>query len=134
MLQFISQRKLMLCMVLLAGFFLLHACSSDSQPEPTLPDCIDDNVTYDNQIKPIITTYCDHPNCHNSGSSFGDYTSFQLMASVINSGLFEERVIDLPVGNNSKMPPPYATIGPDVMTSEDLQLVECWIAGGYPEN
>ena len=134
MLQSTYQKKSILFIVLLTGIFLINACSSDSQPEPTLPACIDDSITYDNQIKPIIATYCDHPNCHNSGSGFGDYTSFQLMNNIINDGLFENRVIDQPVGNSSKMPPPYATIGPNVMSDEDLELVECWIANGYPEN
>lgn len=113
---------------------LFVACTSDQLPEPISLACADDTVTYDNQIKPILDTYCSlSSNCHASGSSFGDYTNYASMQNILNESGFQNRVVDTPAGESSKMPPPY-TDGPLEIEPADFELIQCWINQNYTEN
>ncbi len=115
-------------------FFLLlliafASCTNDQLPEPAPVDC-PTAITYTANIKAIIDNSCAYAGCHVSGFGSGDFSSFASMQSAINSGSFEQRTIEV-----KNMPPSYAPDGrPKEFTPEELELVRCWIKGGYLEN
>lgn len=100
------------------------ACSTDKLPEPTVnPLCDSISITYDGLIKPIIDASCATLNCHVSGFSQGDFSSYSVMESYLNDNGFKKQVIDtkdMPIGI--------------ALTDEEFELMECWVVNGYPEN
>lgn len=116
------------------GLLCCAACTADQLSDSSSElSCSDDAVIYDNQIKPLIDTYCNIPECHDDGSSFGDYTTYAKMQSILNESNFQNRVLDKPNGDVQKMPPPYSD-GPTEIADADLEFIRCWINQGYPEN
>jgi len=117
---------------LLFSLFCLLAfssCTNDQLPEPEEVDC-PTPITYTAEIKAIIDISCSYEGCHISGFGSGDYSSYESMQGAINSGTFALRTTEL-----KNMPPSYAPDGkPKELTIEELDLVKCWIEGGYLEN
>ncbi|MFT7451313.1 MAG: hypothetical protein ACI9VN_002037, partial [Patescibacteria group bacterium] len=115
-----------------SSLFLLitfASCTNDQLPEPAVIDC-PTAITYIADIKAIIDNSCSYAGCHVSGFGSGDFTSFSSMQGAISSGAFEQRVIE-----QKNMPPSNAPDGrPTELTAEELELVRCWIKGGYLEN
>lgn len=104
------------------------SCTNDELPEPTVSDC-PIIITYIDDIKEIVDNSCAYEGCHVSGFGSGDFSSFAAMQGSINSGSFENRVV-----NQRNMPPSYAPADrPMELTAEELDLVKCWIQGGYTE-
>jgi len=94
-------------------------------------------VTYEDGIKDILATNCGYDGCHNGTSTIGadgNYNNFEGIISDINDGSFLERVVTRRDNPNSGMPPNYAEDGPEDLSSEDFQMILCWIDRGYPEN
>lgn len=121
--------KLPLLFSLLTLILLTSSCTNDQLPEPVPVDCPTE-ITYTADIKAIIDNSCSYEGCHVSGFAAGDYSSYSAMQGAINSGSFELRTVEL-----KNMPPSYAPDGkPKEFTTEELELVRCWIKGGYLEN
>lgn len=113
---------------LIAGLLpiLLLACAKDKLPVPQT-ECTE-NVTYKTDIETIIQSTCAYAGCHISGTpGILDYSTYNGLLAVVESGTFEERVL---IQRN--MPPPNAT-GPTSLTEEQLNLIRCWLEQGYPE-
>lgn len=111
---------------LLFSFMLIISCTNDQLPDV---DPCEDMVTYNDQISGIINNSCAYSGCHVTGFSSGDYSSFDALQNSINSGQFENRVL-----GSMDMPPTYAPEGkPKSLTSEEIELIECWKANGFPE-
>lgn len=108
--------------------FFCSSCTNDQLPAPSLSDC-DAVVTYTTDIQAIVENSCAYEGCHISGFGSGDFSSFEGMQGSINSGSFEKRVVE-----QQDMPPTYAPEGkPKELTTEELELVKCWIENGYQE-
>ena len=100
------------------------SCTTDKLPEPANnPLCDTLQVTYNNQIKPIIDASCAYAGCHFVGAPIGDYTDFVKLLPSLSDSKFKKRVIevkDMPEGSS--------------LSPTEFELVECWVINGYPEN
>ena len=115
--------------LLLTGtLFFAGSCTSDQLPEIPEPEFCDTvQVSWQLNIRPIVETYCAYSGCHD-GSSPGVYTSYEGMVPNLESGQVTERSII-----QRDMPPDYANAGLTELPPAELQLLECWINAGYPE-
>lgn len=119
----------------IAALLTLSRCTSDKLPVPVLgATCTDTIPVYDPQIRQIIEEACGYSGCHLDGTAPGVYSSYQGLLPNIESGAFRNRVLQLQDDPNQGMPPDYAPEGrPRNLTSEQLDLIECWLDSGYPE-
>jgi len=111
-----------------AAFFFLQmtqtSCTNDKLVENTVnPACETIQASYDNQVKAIINNSCATAGCHAPSSPLGDYSSYSGMNNILNDNKFKKRVLEL-----QDMPPSTD------LTPEELEILECWAAGEYPEN
>ena len=107
---------------------LPSSCSSDQLPEPELEFCDSlgfNALTYDADIKSIIDSKCANLGCHPSGSPNGDYTSYSNMKGDLDNNKIFNRTIEI-----GDMP----QIGSPELTSEEKDMLNCWLNAGYPEN
>ncbi len=109
----------------------IAACNFDKLPEPTVSSVCETLMpVYDGQIEAIIEESCAYSGCHEGGAAIGDYTTYQSMLSTLESGNIATRVLNL-----RDMPPSYAPDGkPKTLPDDELELIECWLANGFPEN
>ncbi len=101
------------------------SCTNDKLAEPDNAICDSLQITYDNQVKPIIDANCAFVGCHVQGFVNGDLSSFATMTPYINgnNASFEVEVITdmtMPVGG--------------FLSIADLEILRCWVNSGYPEN
>ena len=113
---------------------LFSQCTADQLPElQPLEGCDDPMITYEPDIIGIIENSCAYSGCH-LDSAPGTYDSYDGLLTVLNNGSFMERVITLKDDSNLGMPPDYApTDRSKNLTSEELQLIQCWLEAGYPQ-
>lgn len=126
-----------LILLVLQQFFT--ACTNDVLPEPAIQaQCDSMIVTYDGVVKDIINSSCAYTGCHSSGGiGIGNYGTYEGLLTVLESGLFENRVIaqkdDPAIGM-----PPNSSVYPesikDDLTEEELLIIQCWLLAGYPKN
>ena len=116
----------MLISILLLSFLI--SCDSDTLPEPSLDFCDSlqlNELTYAEEISPILEVKCNNIGCHNAGSSVGDYTNYQGLIVDLDNGTFTQTVLI-----DRRMPQQ----GSPDLTVEELNMLECWVGNGYPEN
>jgi hypothetical protein len=102
----------------------LSQCTND-QLEVVTTECTDD-IAYTTSVKPIIDETCAYVDCHDGGPSApGDYSTYRGMVSFLTEDLFVDRTIIV-----RDMPPNYAD-GQTSLTSEQLNILNCWIENGY---
>jgi hypothetical protein len=118
----------------------ISSCANDHALEmrPAVVDstCIPAGytVTYTNDIKTILETYCNNPgsiDCHEGGTSSGfDYTTYGGIAPEADSG------IQSPLYNRvfivGDMPSVF-TNGPEELSECDAAKLESWLENGAPE-
>jgi hypothetical protein len=113
--------------VLIFSAFCILSCSKDKLQD-TVAVC-NSQITYINQIKPIIDKSCAYSTCHVSGFSNGSYISYKDMEKHLLNGKFDRWVI-----NDRAMPPSYAPQGkPTSLTPEELNLILCWKKDNFIE-
>lgn len=89
--------------------------------------CIDE-ITYSNEVRPIIQNTCAYSGCHDgSGAAPGDFTSFDGIAPFLTPDRFENRSLIL-----RDMPPNYAS-GPRSLTDDEIEMMNCWVENDYKE-
>jgi len=81
------------------------------------------NTKFTAVIMPIIQANCATPNCHVSGFSFGDFTTYDGVKAKVDNGSFNNRVII-----QKNMPPSVPL--PDSL----LQKIDCWVQKGARSN
>lgn len=82
----------------------------------------DTGTSYASEIQPILNASCNFSSCHGAGSSRGDWTVYSnVKAGATN---IKNRT------TNGSMPPP----GSADLTSEQVQLIACWVADGAKNN
>ncbi len=112
----------------------LLACTNDQLPEPVLSDC-GSTITYVGEIKAIVDQSCAYDGCHVAGFSSGDFSSYEGLLPIAESGDFKDRVITQAEDEEIGMPPDYAPIDkPQDLDSLQMLLMQCWIDGGFLEN
>ena len=116
--------------------FLENACTFD-QVEMVTPSshCDTVKVAYTLQVKSILDINCASSQCHSGKNEVpGDFSNYQQMRPYLVERFFKRFVIDYKDDPFIGMPPNWASIGPKDLTSEELEVVTCWIQQGYPEN
>ena len=112
----------------------LPGCTADKLAAPSEVDCLGLMPTYETSIREIIDRTCAYSGCH-LDSAPGVYTSYSGLESVLNSGLFRQRVILVKDDPVSGMPPNNAPGNrAKNLTNEELNLIQCWLEAGFPEN
>lgn len=81
------------------------------------------DVTYSNDVKPLIEANCTASGCHGSSSLNGDYTSYSGLSASAVSGKLNERVIE-----KKDMPKEKS------LSKHDRKVIKCWIDNGAPNN
>lgn len=118
----------------LTTIMVLASCTNDKLEDNPIACSINNPATYDVEIVTIINNNCAYSGCHvTGGGAPGDYGSYSGLTTAINSGNFKSRVITQREDPNLGMPPNYAT-GPMDLSPSELELIQCWIDAGYPEN
>ncbi len=123
-----------------AGAFF--SCTNVELPPPETPAFCDAIVaSYNTNVKDIIDQSCAYSGCHDGsgGIGLGDYTSYSeiLGTGVLENGSFRNRVFGQKDDPVAGMPPNqsvYTQSQKDDLTEEELQILECWLAQGYPED
>lgn len=100
---------------------LLSACK---KAEKATPVCDGTISAYNSNIKSIINDNCTSSGCHGSGSSNGDFTSYNGLKPVLSNGKFKSQVLD-----NQTMPK-----GARNLSADQLNKIMCWYESNYPEN
>lgn len=107
-------------------FLGITACTKDNI-SPTTPNCSSLMASYVNDIQPIMNSSCAISGCHVAGFSSGDFTNYSGLKAKVDDGTVNNRTIV-----QMNMPPANST-GPTLTTAQ-LDLLNCWIEAGAPEN
>jgi hypothetical protein len=102
------------------------ACASCKKKDSgkLTPTCDGSHPTYTGQISGIISSNCNSSGCHGAGSNKGDFTSFSGLQPYLNNGSFKREVL-----TNQTMPQGSASL-----SQSQINLVQCWVNDGYPQN
>ena len=101
---------------------LFIACNKNSDIKET--SCDGSTPTFDNEISVIINTSCAISGCHpDADARHGDYSSYEAFEKHRNNGSFEKKVL-----TKQTMPKGFT------LTQEELNLIQCWVDNGFPEN
>lgn len=114
--------------LLLTIGFLAISCGDDDMPGPDPEVCSTLSPGYMNDIKPIINATCAISGCHVTGFNNGDYTNYDGLKLKADNGTLQKIVVE-----DQNMPPSNSP-GPTSLNDTEIQLIECWIADGAPNN
>lgn len=119
-----------MCLLVLLTSWL--ACTNDALPEPTEIPCMDEDLTYEADVRPIIEATCAYSGCHLGGAP-GVYNSYDGLLNDLENGSFRDRVVTQREDPNVGMPPDYAPADrPENLTEEELTTITCWLEAGFP--
>lgn len=117
-------KKIYAILIFLALGIFIVACSSDETTNPMTDTCEGIDASFSNDIFPIITTRCANDiACHSAGSGQPNFVDYQSVKDFVDNGLIEEQVVDtrlMPQGSS--------------LTQMQIDLFDCWIADGAPNN
>jgi hypothetical protein len=111
-----------IAIVLITGFSCLVISCKETPPVEELVCESEETISYQEKIIPVLEASCNIQGCHSSGFGSGDFTHYNGVLDKVNDGSLFLRL------ENGSMPP----ITP--LSSEQLQLIVCWIANGSPNN
>ena len=128
-------RLLFIGSFILSGILFFYSCASDKLPDASEILCVSSvPVTYDNQVATIINVSCAYAGCHDGVSGApGDYNSYSGLADIITDGSFVSRTFTFREDPSVGMPPNNAS-GPIDLSQAELELLQCWVDAGFPEN
>ena len=86
-------------------------------------DCSSISSAYNADMKPLIANNCNTSGCHGTGSSQGDFTTYNGLKAVADNGKLEEMVI-----HEKKMPPS------NPLPLDDRKNLKCGLEAGAPNN
>lgn len=106
-------------LVFVAAIGLAAGCKEKIERVP----CNGTTPTWDGEVANIVMANCSGSDCHDAGSSRGDFTTYAGMQDDLLNGSFETEVLE-----TRRMP--------QVGTLEDstLAVLQCWLENGFPEN
>ena len=125
--------RISLFLLLTSALLLWSACLSDQLPEPTGPDCQGEILTYSEDIQPIIDQSCAYSGCH-LDTAPGRFDTYEgLLPYVDGDNTLLQRVVIERADPLFGMPPDNAPAGRQTdLTEEEVLMIQCWIAAGYP--
>lgn len=87
------------------------------------------SATFDGEVLNILEATCAYEGCH------PNYLEYATIKEKTDSGAFQARVLDRDTSAGRPMPPPDVPDDkPKNLTTEQLQILTCWMEAGYPEN
>jgi len=101
---------------------VFHSCTNDQTLDVVCD--LPDDISYQNDVFPIIETSCAISYCHVNNFSFGDFTTYDNTLTYLDNETLLTRV------SAGTMPPPNSK----PLESCEVQLIEIWIENGYPDN
>ena len=126
------------------AFFLLSlclsSCTNDVLPPPDKPGFCDSIMaSYNTNVKAIIDESCAYSGCHDGSGGIGpgNYSSYSGILPVLESTSFRNRVLVQKDDVGLGMPPNasvYTQSKKDDLTEAELQIIECWLNAGHPED
>jgi hypothetical protein len=117
--------QLFLVLAILLGFLIMHSCTYHKGEIVSVEICDTMDVTYNSGIADIVNSSCTFSGCHEAGAGFGDFTTYTALKEKADGGQLQDRVLD-----QKNMPPS----GYTALTEDQLQLIDCWLQNGAPEN
>lgn len=120
--------KLLACAVIL-GAIVVQSCDNNSLPEPSPPPTTDtcpDEISYENDVKPIITNTCAISGCHNGDN--GASVNWTVFANLQSKRLAVKDRINRAPGTPGHMP----AVGS--LTAEQIATISCWVDQGGQNN
>jgi len=111
--------------ILLLSASLYLGCGDDEVVEP---DACTDTVSYATDITPIINNACAVAGCHVAGFPNGAYEDYAGLKAAADNGSLRIQVV------STKVMPLENPNGPSTLTDAEIQLFDCWIADGAPDN
>ncbi len=118
-------KKLVLAVIM--GSFVFWACKSVGPDDPPVPKTFCDSVTYITMVKPIFTEHCNIPGCHSQGAGNVDLRTYTKCMEVCQTKEMKKS-INHQLTINKNMPQ-----GAPKLSQRNIDIIECWIAKGYPE-
>ena len=110
---------------MLVADFSVSSCYYDNEQalyHITATDCSKINAAFTADVLPIITANCATPSCHNTTAVGGvilqTYDQIKAKVDRINQRVLIDKT----------MPPNGA------LTTSDLNIIQCWISAGAPNN
>jgi len=112
---------------LLAGLLAVAACKKDKKTDPNA--CNTDNVSFSNDIMPIMNQSCAVSGCHDAAThsanvQLNDYDHVRLNAVLSLQAITHQQGVK---------PMPYPP-GSDPLSDCDIAKFSKWIADGMPNN
>jgi len=108
----------------LASLFLLNSCTKKvgklPPKEPEVQTC---NVSFNASVKPVVDLKCVNYGCHGTGTSNGDFTTYEGIKPLADNGRIKQLVFE-----DKTMPVNCA------LTNDELQSIKCWLDNGAPNN
>ena len=119
----INRFSILMCLALI--LIIVEGCYYDNEEELYgITVCNVTNVSFANDIMPIIQGNCAVSGCHIAGGSGnGIMENYSQVKAKVDNGSFQHRVLDL-----RDMPPSYA------LTDCQIQYLQAWIDAGAPDN
>ena len=111
--------------LILFSISVLCIFSSCGDDEGTTTPCT--SPSYSSDIRPIIVESCALVGCHVAGFADGDYSSYQGVKANADSGTLGAQI------TSGDMPPANSP-GPTNLSNAEIDLINCWIADGAPNN
>lgn len=117
-----SKKVIKLAVAILS--IILHSCASDTVEDYyDTVDCATANVSFSETIQPIINANCAVSGCHVTGTGLPSWESYD---NISNNAVNIARRTALgempPVGSGKSL------------TSEEVELIQCWVNSGAENN
>lgn len=118
-------KKLIYLICLIAISLWFQSCYNDNEEEIYgVVTCDVTEITYANDVQPIINSSCATTACHASGGSApGNFTNFNELTDKVDNGSFVNRVLV------QKTMPPNSEL-----SNCELEILQAWIDGGALNN
>jgi hypothetical protein len=121
------------------GIAMLTAlgCTKNKTMEQNIPAvCETLDIAYNDEIKAIIDNTCAFSGCHDGNTAgIGNFNTYDGLLSRLESGEIKSRAVDMSKTDPDHMPPDYTPVGnPTDLTTEQADMLLCWILDEYPEN
>ena len=104
----------------MVAYFLISSCRKNEYKNI---DCNKISAKYSSDIFPLVSAKCNSSGCHATGSSRGDFTTYQGLKAKADNGTLEKTVLV-----NKTMPPSGA------LSQDDRNKIKCWLNNGAPNN
>lgn len=108
---------------------LLLNCTKDKTLRNCSGDCIPDMVSYEVDIKPLISQSCATNNGPGTGCHDAWIFSYGSVLARVQNGDFRRVIID-----EKSMPKIPNDFNIEPLTADEIKLFECWICDGAPNN